>query len=36
MQTPRFWGQAFKAGTVFFLSWAWRPLRISWFMVGIS
>jgi hypothetical protein len=36
MQTPLFCGQAFKAGTVFFFVWAFRPLRISWFMVGIK
>src|SRR4051794_31649840 len=35
VHTPRFWGQASSAGTLFRLFWADRGLRISWLMVGI-
>jgi len=29
-------GQAFKAGTLLFSTGAWRGLRISWLIVGMS
>jgi hypothetical protein len=35
VQTPRFWGQASSAGTLFRLFCAIRGLRISWLIVGI-
>jgi hypothetical protein len=35
VQTPRFCGHAFKAGTLFRFLTAFRDLRVSWLIVGI-
>src|SRR6187397_3577472 len=34
VQTPRRWGEPFRAGVLFFDTLSWRPLRTSWLMVG--
>jgi hypothetical protein len=36
VHTPRLCGQAFRAGTLLFSTGAWRGLRISWLIVGMS
>jgi hypothetical protein len=36
VQTPRFWGQASRAGALFLLLTGSRGLRISWLIVGIE
>ena len=36
MHTPRFWGHASRAGTLFRVGLSWRPCRINWLIVGIS
>jgi hypothetical protein len=36
VHTPRRCGQAFRAGTLLFSTGAWRGLRISWLIVGMS
>jgi hypothetical protein len=34
-QTPRFWGQFWSAGDLFFFPSFFRPLFTNWFTVGI-
>src|SRR6476661_8150782 len=36
VQTPRRWGEPFRAGVLFFDTLSWRPLRTSWLMVGTA
>src|SRR5205809_709398 len=34
VQTPRRWGEPFRAGVLVFVALSWRPLRTSWLIVG--
>ncbi|MCW2766829.1 MAG: hypothetical protein JWO11_2788, partial [Nocardioides sp.] len=34
VQTPRRWGEPFRAGVLFFDTLSWRPLRTNWLIVG--
>jgi len=36
VQTPRFWGQEFRAGDLVFFFKVFRPIRTSWLIVGIQ